>query len=159
MKRFVLLVCAVVLFSGVYAGDAVALFQSYSKMDGVTCVTLTRKTFNLMKPFLGLDKETRRVFDALNLKQMDMLQFGETADREKAVADLRALCADSSYVSVRSVSDVGLEDGSDFLLKIDGNRIVDFVVYTSREGELVAMKISCDADVSRIMNLIDKKSD
>lgn len=159
MKRFVLLVCAVVLSSGVYAGDAVALFQSYSKMDGVTCVTLTRKTFNLMKPFLGLDKETRRVFDALNLKQMDMLQFGETADREKAVADLRALCADSSYVSVRSVSDVGLEDGSDFLLKIDGNRIVDFVVYTSREGELVAMKISCDADVSRIMNLIDKKSD
>lgn len=159
MKRFVLLVCAVVLSSGAYAGDAAALFQSYSKMDGVTSVTLTRKTFNLMKPFLGLDKETRRVFDALNLKQMDMLQFGETADREKAVADLRALCADSSYVSVRSVSDVGLEDGSDFLLRIDGDRIVDFVVYTSREGELVAMKISCDAEVSRIMNLIDKKSD
>ena len=54
MKRFVLLVCAVMISCAAEAGDAAALFRSYSEKEGVTAVTLTRKSFNLMKPFLGL---------------------------------------------------------------------------------------------------------
>ncbi len=159
MKRFVLLVCAVVFSLGAYAGDAGDLFKNYSNVEGVTYITLSKKTFNLMKPFLGLDKETRRLFDALNLKQMDMFQIGEDSpvDKGRTLEELALLCADSTYVSVRTVSSAVLEENSDFLCKMDGDRIVDFVIYACKDGGLVAMKIACDADVERIMNLIEEK--
>lgn len=162
MKRFVLLVCAVVFSFGAYAVDAGALFKNYSNVEGVTYVTLSKKSFNLMKPFLGLDKETKRLFNALNLNQMDMFQIGRdsSVDKERVFAELSSLCADSTYVSVRETSDGETEGNSAFLYKVDGDRIVDFVIYALKDGSLVAMRVSCDAELSRILDILDEmKSD
>ena len=160
MKRFVLLVCAVMISCAAEAGDAAALFRSYSEKEGVTAVTLTRKSFNLMKPFLGLDKETKRLFNALNLQRMDMLEIdgkSSSVDRGKILAELSDLCADSLYVSIRNLSDVDIEENSDFLFRIEGERIVDVVIYAMKGDGLVAMKVSCDAELSRIKAALDDK--
>ena len=162
MKRFVLLVCAVVFSFGAYAVDADALFRNYSNVEGVTYVTLSKKAFNLMRPFLGLDRETKRLFNALNLSQMDMFQIGRdsSVDKARAVVELSSLCADSTYVNVWGASDDMPQADYSFLYKVDGDRIVDFVIYVLKDGSLVAMKVSCDAELSRILDILDEmKSD
>ncbi|MBQ0087448.1 MAG: DUF4252 domain-containing protein [Bacteroidales bacterium] len=160
MKRFVLLVCAVMLSWAAEAGDAAALFRSYSEKEGVTAVTLTGRTFNLMKPFLGLDRETKRLFNALNLQRMDMLEIdckSSSIDRGKVLEDLSGLCADSLYVSIRTLSDADIEENSDFLFRIEGERIVDVVIYALKGDGLVAMMVSCDAELSRIKAALGEK--
>ena len=162
MKRFVLLVCAVMLSWAAEAGDAAALFRSYSEREGVTAVTLTGKTFNLMKPFLGLDRETKRLINALNLQRMDMLEIdgkSSSVDRDRLLEDLSGLCSDSLYVSIRTFSDVDIEENSDFLFRIEGERILDVVIYALKGDGLVAMKVSCDAELSRIKAALDEKRD
>ncbi len=158
MKRFVLLVCAVVFSFGAYAVDADALFKQYSNVEGVTYVTLSKKAFNLMKPFLGLDKEMKHLFNALNLRQMDMFQIGSESavDKSRVLSELSSLGADPTYVKVQGASDDGDEENSAFFYSVDGDRIVDLVIYANKDGNLVAMKVSCDAELSRILNILDE---
>ena len=160
MQRFVLmilLVAAGIGATGVAAGaqEAKAIVEKYGKDEGATSASLDRKTFNLMKPFLGLDKETRQLFKVLNFKTIDILSVKASPQADAALRELDALVSDSLYVGFRAdVQDKesGKESTGTAIFKESDGYITDFVIYSRhpKDSVLMVLCIECSAKVDEL---------
>lgn len=158
-----MLICAVAFCLTAAAQNAATIVEKYGKLESSEFVSLDRKTFNLLKPMMGLDKQTRQLFKALDIRVVDMLNMEKCSEEEKAslVKELESLVKDGHYLSARELSeDVDLEEGSDFIFAVKDETITDFVIYASKkDGSLVVMRIGCNGSFAKMKEVLSLQGD
>ena len=168
MKRFVLIIVLVVSVVGAETREAKgqeakAIVENYCKAENAVHASLDRKTFNLMKPFLGLDKETKRLFKALDFKTIDILSLTPSQAADSAERDLDRLLLDSIYAGIKTkVSDEksGKETGGVAIYKETDGFVTDFVIYSRHPNDstLMVLRIECNARLEDIIRDFGKDS-
>jgi len=156
MIKFVLVVLAATLAVFAQAQEAREILARYSKNEGNTFVTLDKKTFNLIKPMMKLDKETRQLFKLLDLRSMDMLQIKPGDQVAQAVPEFEALSGNSAYRSIAGKKKEEFEEHTDCLFRIEGDHVTEFLMYSisPKDSSLVVMRLDCNSEVEKMKEFI-----
>jgi len=156
MKKVLLAVIAAAMVFCAQAQESKEILSRYGKEEGAMFLTLDKKSFNMMKPLLGLDKDTRKLLNILNLKSIDILQTGPASSSEEARKELAALKEKGLYKSTLEESGEKAEEGADCLYLTEGEKVVDFIIYSRspKNSSLMVMRIECDAEMAKMKEFI-----
>lgn len=152
MKRFVTLAFAVLIGCFNCSAQSVSsVIQKYSSTADAEKFSIDRKTFNLIKPLLPLDRQTKKALKALNISSMDVLSIGKCpkATGDAISRELSAL-ADSGQYQIASKEASGL-----ILLKASQNTVSEFVMmeFDASQGALMLLRADCAADLEELSTL------
>lgn len=144
----------VVLMASAYAAaqPATSIVRKFAENKDAEFVTMDVKLFNFARPFMHLDKKTKKIFNALNIKNVDVLNMKNCADEFKSAAysELSSF-SDGDYLRGSTFRPEQAVDGSDFLMKCADGKVSEFLIYSTTEaGDFVIMRIDCNADIKEL---------
>ena len=135
------------------AQSATSVIQKYSSAANAETFSIDRKTFNLIKPLLPLDRQTKKALKALNISSMDVLSIGKCpkATGDAISRELSAL-ADSGQYQIASKEASGL-----ILLKASQNTVSEFVMmeFDASKGSLILLRVDCKADMEELSSILE----
>lgn len=157
MRRFVLaIVLTLMTASYAAAQPASALVREFAEYEKADFLTMDTKLFNLARPFMRLDRKTKKMFNALHIRNVDVLNMSgcDDADKITAFRQLSAL-SDSTYLRGSVLHPEQAVDGSDFLMRSSDGKVSEFLIYsTTKEGEFVIMRIDCEAELKELQEAL-----
>jgi|GEM_PF-4566223 hypothetical protein len=161
-KRIIVVLCTLLCaLSGAVAAYAQKdIINTYSAKQNAEVMTLSKGEFNLMKPLLGLDKQTKQILRALNIQSVDFLVMNKCSreDKDSFIKSVNLLHESGAFISIaKSEPEAKLEKG-DFLFKPEDDRITEMLIYFdgSDEGneDFLVMRFFCNALAKDIAEIV-----
>lgn len=155
-KRFVITIIALIL--GAYCAQAQSqVLAPFTAAENARHMTFSQKQFKLLRNLMGLDRETRRMLDAMDVKSMEVLDMGacSESDRNAAKEAVRAAGkADGSY-DIRE----GAPKGTEMYLLTSGETVTGLLVLIEEPGkdDTLIMSISCNAPFDKIAAMAQQR--
>lgn len=135
------------------AQSATSVIQKYSSAANAETFSIDRKTFNLIKPFLPMDRQTKKALKALDISYMDVLSIEKCPSATgSAISQELSALTDSGLYQTASREASGL-----ILFKVLQNTVSEFVMmeFDASKGSLILLRVDCKADMEELSSILE----